>query len=114
AARSTPVMPQRWKPASRASSRIRAASRAGSALVLSASAVAEDRLTMPASIESAPMPAPDFLYSVPTLRELEARGTAAAGDPRALMVRAGQAGWRTALEHWPAAHRLLVVCGPGN
>src|SRR5690606_1579666 len=33
---------------------------------------------------------------------------------RALMVRAGQAGWRTALEHWPAAHRLLVVCGPGN
>jgi len=60
------------------------------------------------------MPAPDFLYSIPALRELEARGSAAAGDPRALMVRAGQAAWRTALEHWPGARRLLVVCGPGN
>src|SRR5690606_32621626 len=33
---------------------------------------------------------------------------------RALMVRAGQAGWRAVLEHWPGARRLLVACGPGD
>ncbi|MCE7032643.1 NAD(P)H-hydrate dehydratase [Lysobacter sp. GX 14042] len=66
------------------------------------------------------MPAPDFphpvkLYSIAALRALEARGIAAAGgDPRALMVRAGQAGWRTVLEHWPRVRTLLVACGPGN
>lgn len=54
------------------------------------------------------------LYSIQAVRVLEAHGIAAAGDPRALMVRAGQAGWRTALEHWPAARRVLVVCGPGD
>ena len=60
------------------------------------------------------MPAPDRLYSTHALRELEARGISDAGDPRALMVRAGQAGWRAVLEHWPGARRLLVACGPGD
>lgn len=60
------------------------------------------------------MQAPDSLYPIQALRELEARGIAAAGDPRALMRRAGQAAWRTALEHWPDAGRLLVACGPGD
>ena len=60
------------------------------------------------------MPAPDRLYSIQALRELEARGVADAGDPRALMVRAGQAAWRTVLGHWPAARRLVVACGPGD
>lgn len=30
------------------------------------------------------------------------------------MRRAGQSGWRHALHHWPQAHRIVVVCGPGN
>ncbi len=30
------------------------------------------------------------------------------------MQRAGQAAWRCLLEHWPQAHRILVLCGPGN
>src|SRR5690606_1566475 len=101
-------------PASSASLRMRVASAAGSAPAGSASRGAGDRSTMPPSIESASMPAPDFLYSIPALRELEARGSAAAGDPRALMVRAGQAAWRTAREHGPGARRRLGVGGPGN
>ena len=60
------------------------------------------------------MPAPDCLYSTQALRELEARGTADAGDPRALMVRAGQAAWCTVLDRWPGTRRLLVACGPGD
>src|SRR5690606_9466732 len=116
-ARSMPVMPQRWKPPSRASSRIREARAAGSDAPAAGPGVvagAGDGSTMRPSIESAGMPAPDRLYSTHALRELEARGIADAGDPRALMVRAGQAAWRAVLERWPGARRLLVACGPGD
>src|SRR5690606_22614447 len=99
--RPLPGMPQRWAPPSRASPRNRVAG-------------AGDGSTMRPSIESAGMPAPDRLYSTHALRELEARGIADAGDPRALMVRAGQAAWRAVLERWPGARRLLVACGPGD
>ena len=55
------------------------------------------------------------LYSPPALRDLEARGTALLeGDAFVLMARAGQAGWRCVLRHWPQALRIAVVCGPGN
>ena len=61
------------------------------------------------------MHAPLPLFDPATLRALEARGTAlCGGDAFALMARAGQAGWRCALKHWPRAMRVVVACGPGN
>lgn len=54
------------------------------------------------------------LFDVAALRAIEAQSERASGDARALMRRAGQASWREVLQHWPAAQRLLVVCGPGN
>ena len=61
------------------------------------------------------MHSPFPLYAPGQLRELEARGIAACdGDALALMTRAGQAGWRGVLKHWPQARRIVVACGPGN
>ena len=61
------------------------------------------------------MHSPFPLYAPGQLRELEARGIAACdGDAFALMARAGQAGWRCVLKHWPQARRIVVACGPGN
>jgi len=55
------------------------------------------------------------LYDTAALRTLEARATVAlGGEPYELMRRAGQAAWRFLLRHWPSAHRIVVVCGPGN
>jgi ADP-dependent NAD(P)H-hydrate dehydratase / NAD(P)H-hydrate epimerase len=55
------------------------------------------------------------LYDVAGLRELEVRAIAAlGGDGFELMRRAGRAAWRQALRQWPQAHRIVVVCGPGN
>lgn len=55
------------------------------------------------------------LFDPATVRRLEARGIEACeGDGFALMARAGQAGWRCLLKHWPQAQRIAVVCGPGN
>ena len=61
------------------------------------------------------MHSPFPLYAPGQLRELAARGIAACdGDAFALMTRAGQAGWRCVLKHWPQARRIVVACGPGN
>ena len=61
------------------------------------------------------MHSPFPLFVPAALRELEARGTHYLdGDAFALMARAGQAGWRCLLKHWPQALRIVVVCGPGN
>ena len=55
------------------------------------------------------------LYDTDALRALESRGIASCdGDAFALMARAGQAGWRCVLKHWPRAQRIVVACGPGN
>ena len=54
------------------------------------------------------------LFDVAALRAIEAQAEGTSGDARELMRRAGQAAWREVLQHWPAAQRLLVVCGPGN
>lgn len=54
------------------------------------------------------------LFDVAALRAIEAQAQALSGDGRELMRRAGRAAWREVLQHWPAAQRLLVVCGPGN
>ncbi len=61
------------------------------------------------------MHSPFPLFDPPALRALEVRGTAhCVGDAFALMARAGQAGWRCVLKHWPQAIRIVIVCGPGN
>jgi NAD(P)H-hydrate epimerase len=61
------------------------------------------------------MPHTVALYNTAALREIEARASALlGGDGFALMQRAGAAAWRSVLEGWPEAQRLLVVCGPGN
>lgn len=61
------------------------------------------------------MHSPFPLFDPSALRALEAHGTAHFdGDAFALMARAGQAGWRCVLKHWPRAMRIVVVCGPGN
>lgn len=55
------------------------------------------------------------LYDAASARQLDAQATARlGGDAHALMQRAGQAAWRRALEHWPQARRIVIVCGPGN
>ena len=54
------------------------------------------------------------LFDVAALRAIEAEAEKHSGDARELMRRAGQAAWRHVLQQWPAAQRLLVVCGPGN
>lgn len=60
------------------------------------------------------MPDTSYLFNAAALRGIETRAAAALGDPFELMRRAGQSAWRQALEHWPQAQRILVVCGPGN
>lgn len=61
------------------------------------------------------MHSPLPLFDPDALRQLEARGIAACdGDGFALMARAGQAGWRCVLKHWPREQRIVVACGPGN
>ncbi|MCF7220910.1 NAD(P)H-hydrate dehydratase [Marilutibacter chinensis] len=54
------------------------------------------------------------LFDIVTLRSIEARAAQRLGDAAELMRRAGQAAWRTLLEHWPDLQRIAVVCGPGN
>ncbi len=55
------------------------------------------------------------LYDTKSVRNIEARVTAAlGGDDFALMRRAGEAAWGYLLQHWPQAQRIAVVCGPGN
>lgn len=55
------------------------------------------------------------MYDSAAVRALELSANARLpGDAFALMARAGQAAWREVLQHWPQAHRIVVVCGPGN
>ncbi|MGH8027267.1 MAG: NAD(P)H-hydrate dehydratase [Pseudoxanthomonas sp.] len=55
------------------------------------------------------------LFDTRAARLLDARATTLlGGDGYALMQRAGQAAWQHLLQHWPAAQRITVVCGPGN
>jgi len=60
------------------------------------------------------MSADAALFDIAALRAIELDARRKLGDERELMRRAGQAGWREVLQHWPHAQRLLVVCGPGN
>lgn len=65
------------------------------------------------------MPSSDFpfdsaLYDTAALRAVEVRASAQLGDAYELMRRAGAAAWRELLRRWPAAQRIVVVCGPGN
>jgi len=62
------------------------------------------------------MPAlPEQLFTAADVRELDRRAIEQGGIPsRALMQRAGEAAWRIAALQWPAAMRVLVLCGAGN
>lgn len=61
------------------------------------------------------IPAETFLFRADAVRQLETRASAALDDGAGvLMQRAGEAAWRCLLQHWPHAHRIGVVCGPGN
>ncbi len=58
---------------------------------------------------------PAELFDTAAARRIDAQATAAlGGDGYALMQRAGQAAWQCALQYWPQARRIVVVCGPGN
>lgn len=54
------------------------------------------------------------LFDTDSVRRYEKAAIAAVGDESLLMAQAGQAGWRRLLELWPAATRVLVVCGRGG
>ncbi|HYM85714.1 MAG TPA: NAD(P)H-hydrate dehydratase [Pseudoxanthomonas sp.] len=55
------------------------------------------------------------LFDTQGARALDAHATSLlGGDGYVLMQRAGQAAWQHLLQHWPAAQRITVVCGPGN
>jgi len=62
------------------------------------------------------MPAlPENLYTAAQVRELDLRAIEQGGIPaRQLMQRAGEAAWRLLKLQWPAAARILVLCGAGN
>ncbi|HZX80705.1 MAG TPA: NAD(P)H-hydrate dehydratase, partial [Lysobacter sp.] len=54
------------------------------------------------------------LFATDSVRRFETEAIAAVADETLLMERAGQAAWQRLLELWPAATRLLVVCGAGG
>lgn len=62
------------------------------------------------------MPAlPENLYTASQVRDLDRRAMEQGSMPsRDLMHRAGEAAWRTATLQWPAAARILVLCGAGS
>ncbi len=60
------------------------------------------------------MSQPSSLYDTAALRRIEVQAAALLDGDHVLMQRAGLAGWRGVLAHWPQVQRLVVVCGPGN
>lgn len=61
------------------------------------------------------IPADTLLFRADAVRQLEAETIRTVDDDATvLMERAGEAAWRCVLQHWPHAHRIGVICGPGN
>jgi ADP-dependent NAD(P)H-hydrate dehydratase / NAD(P)H-hydrate epimerase len=61
------------------------------------------------------MALPTLLYSASQVRALDAHAIDALGIPGyTLMKRAGEAALRYLRTRWPMAHRIVIVCGPGN
>ncbi len=55
------------------------------------------------------------LFDTPAARRIDTQATRLlGGDSYLLMQRAGHAAWQYLLDHWPAAQRIVVVCGAGN
>lgn len=54
------------------------------------------------------------LYSVASARAIDAAAIAGGIPGYALMCRAGEAAFGALRRNWRGAHRLLVLCGPGN
>jgi len=60
-------------------------------------------------------PLPVEVYSAASVRAMDRRATEEGGIPGyQLMQRAGDAAFAVMREHWPAARRVTVLCGPGN
>ena len=60
-------------------------------------------------------PLPVEVYSAASVRAMDRRATGEGGIPGyELMQRAGDAAFATMQQHWPAAKRVTVLCGPGN
>ncbi|KAB8181069.1 NAD(P)H-hydrate dehydratase, partial [Lysobacter maris] len=70
--------------------------------------------SFPGGSPSVAAPSGVGLFDVAALRAIETRAAQRLGDAAELMRRAGQSAWRELLAHWPDAHRIAVVCGPGN
>ncbi len=60
------------------------------------------------------MALPRHLYRAVDVRKLDALAINSGIDGYGLMCRAGQAAFDLLVALWPRAHRLLVLCGPGN
>jgi NAD(P)H-hydrate epimerase len=61
------------------------------------------------------MALPTLLYSASQVRALDAHAIDDLGIPGyTLMKRAGEAALRYLRTRWPMAHRIVIVCGPGN
>jgi NAD(P)H-hydrate epimerase len=61
------------------------------------------------------MALPTLLYSASQVRALDAHAIDTLGIPGyTLMKRAGEAALRYLRTRWPMAHRIVIVCGPGN
>jgi ADP-dependent NAD(P)H-hydrate dehydratase / NAD(P)H-hydrate epimerase len=61
------------------------------------------------------MALPTLLYSASQVRALDAHAIETLGIPGyTLMKRAGEAALRYLRTRWPMAHRIVIVCGPGN
>ena len=55
------------------------------------------------------------LHDIAAARRLDQAATALlGGDAFVLMQRAGEAAWQVAMQRWPKARRIAVVCGAGN
>ncbi len=54
------------------------------------------------------------MYESAIVRELDRRAMAAGTSAEHLMRRAAAAAWQAARERWPAARRVVVLCGSGN
>ena len=60
-------------------------------------------------------PPPAALYTAQQVRDLDRRAIGEFGIPGyELMTRAGHAALNALKAAWPAAHRICVLCGPGN
>lgn len=54
------------------------------------------------------------LYEADAVRRIDAAAIASGIAGSALMLRAAEAAWQVAVQQWPAARSIAVLCGPGH